>query len=139
MTCSTCTDYAKYVEIRTPDALRGSIALAASGLNSGALVERKTPVKAYENNIPFVALANGGSWDDGLEYHFACTGCGQEFALHAETYHGAGGAWSRVEDLPWYGKASVMAKAPRPRFLAVFIAASAVVIAVLIYYVKRPG
>lgn len=139
MSCAACSEYDHIRKVATPNDLRGVIDWAARGLAAGVLVERKSPVKAYEDATPFAELAKSGRWDDGMEYHFACAACGQEFALHAETYHGRGGAWSKVEDPPWYGKAPVMAKGYRPRGLTVFFVAAAVFFTLLLYYVKAPA
>jgi hypothetical protein len=139
MSCPACAEYDHIRTIATPDELRAVIDWAARGLAADVLIERKSPVKAYEDATSFPELAKGGPWDDGMEYHFACVACGQEFALHAETYHGRGGAWSKVEDLPWYGKAPVMAKGPRPSGLTVFFVAAAILFALLLYYVKAPA
>lgn len=138
MSCPACSDYDHTQTIVSPNELRAVVDWAARGLTAGELVERKSPVQAYEDATPFLELAKGSPWDDVLEYHFACAACGQEFALHAETYHGRGGAWSKVEDLPWYGKAPVMAKGPRPRGLTVFVVAAVILFSLLLYYVKAP-
>ena len=138
MACPACAEYLPIRQIATPDDLRAAIRRAADGLRTGVLVERACPVEAYQSNRPFLELASGGPWGDGLEYHFACATCAQEFALHAETYHGRGGAWSVVNALPWHGQPPTRAPARRwrPRGLIVFVGVASVLFLALLYHVK---
>lgn len=137
MVCPVCSEYAQTREIRRPDDLRATIDFAKSGVDGGILRETGFTPPGYEGNTPFAELAAGGSWDDGLEYHFVCTACAQEFVLHAETYHGRGGAWSKIEEIPWHGKAPVYSGTGGIKGVAVFAAAVIVLLASLAYLLAR--
>jgi hypothetical protein len=137
MGCPACSEYAKTRKISLPDDLREAIDFAAKGVASGNLRETSFTRAGYEGNTPFDELAAGGPWDDGLEYHFACTACGQEFVLHAETYHGRGGAWCKSEDVPWHGREPVNAGAGGIKGVTVFVAAVVVLLASLAYLLAR--
>lgn len=41
-------------------------------------------------------------WGDVVDLYFQCTQCGSVFSLHAETYHGRGGAWEYLETSPQF-------------------------------------
>jgi hypothetical protein len=65
--------------------------IARENLNDGTLSEIRgiNPL-----GLPaFQTLNPDGPWDDIVAYRFSCETCGEVFSLHAETYHGQGGAW----------------------------------------------
>ena len=92
MPCPRCTPIAAPREIRDPDELVDAIAMAQAAMRDGILDE-VPPDDSMAGMIPFAELGPPGRWDDVLLYRFRCTGCGQGFALAAETYHGSGGSW----------------------------------------------
>lgn len=58
---------------------------------------------------PFQDLVAGGPWGDFVSNYFSCSHCGQLFHLHAETYHGSGGALRKFR---LYKNRSKVAKVP---------------------------
>ena len=137
MVCPACSEYSQARKISRPDDLTEAIDFAKAGVDAGDLRETGFTPPGYIGNTPFGELAAEGPWDDGLEYHFMCIACAQQFALHADTYHGRGGAWSKIEDLPWHVKASVHSGAVGIKGVTVFIAAAVVLIASLAYLLAR--
>lgn len=136
MGCDVCSEYCVLRGIRSPSDLHGVVAWAKAGLDVGTLCERHSHVAAYQYNTPFLELAKGGPWDDGLAYRFACTACGQEFELGAETYHGRGGSWSKLEDAAGYGLPPVYFVSGGPKGVTVFVFAVLVLLASLAYFVS---
>ena len=91
MTCEKCQDLCVHYAIRSPKDLGRAIKLAQENLNDGTVSEIKgrNPI-----GLPaFQTLLPDGPWDDIVAYRFSCAACGEVFSLHAETYHGQGGAW----------------------------------------------
>lgn len=91
MTCEKCQDLCVHRPIRSPSDLRRAITIARESLNDGTLLEMegRNPL-----GLPaFQTLLPEGPWNDIVAYQFKCTTCGEVFSLHAETYHGQGGAW----------------------------------------------
>lgn len=78
-----------------PSDLKHAIRKAAGAVQSGLLKYEG----AGQSGDPFAILARGGHWGDFVSNYFSCTFCGQLFHLHAETYHGAGGAFVKVEKI----------------------------------------
>ena len=91
VTCEQCSDLCVRYSIRHPRELRNAIQIAAQNIADKTLVE--VVADSMLCSIIFSELANGAAWDDYVEYHFRCLHCGEEFWLHAETYHGSGGYW----------------------------------------------
>lgn len=91
MTCEKCQDLCVHYAIRSPQELRRAIKIARENLNDGTVSELvgKNPLGLP----PFQNVLPDGPWDDIVAYRFGCTACGEVFSLHAETYHGQGGAW----------------------------------------------
>ncbi|MBU3750419.1 MAG: hypothetical protein FGM52_08195 [Mycobacterium sp.] len=48
------------------------------------------------DEVAFDDLKPDNGWPDFLQHRFACRGCGAEFELTCETFHGRGGNWQRV-------------------------------------------
>ena len=78
-------------ELVTAQAEHDRIKIAKQNVEDGTLTEiiDKNPLALP----PFGSLWLDGPWDDLIAYRFRCTDCGELFSLHAETYHGQGGAW----------------------------------------------
>ncbi len=91
MTCEKCKDLCVRYEIRSPQQLGRAITIARQNIDDGTVSELidKNPLGLP----PFDSLRSDGPWDDLVAYRFRCTGCSEVFSLHAETYHGQGGAW----------------------------------------------
>lgn len=92
MSCDHCIRLTSGTPIKSPANLERAIAKAAEALNSGVL--------RYEGagkwGEPFQDLVAGGPWGDFVSNYFSCSHCGQLFHLHAETYHGSGGAFEKI-------------------------------------------
>jgi hypothetical protein len=92
MSCDHCNHLTSGTPIRSPANLKRAIATAAEALNSCVL--------KYEGagkwSEPFQDIAAGGPWGDFVSNYFSCGFCGQLFHLHAETYHGSGGAFEKT-------------------------------------------
>jgi hypothetical protein len=71
--------------------LRKAIDIARQNIEDGTIVE--IPNDNSLSQVSFSELASGATWDDIVEHYFRCSYCGEEFTLHAETYHGTGGYW----------------------------------------------
>ncbi len=95
MTCPKCNEALPLLKISTPSDLRKAIAAAKHGLDTGCLNYEGTG----SQGDPF-HVVTGLGWGDFVSNYFSCLACGQWFHLHAETYHGAGGALERVLGRP---------------------------------------
>jgi hypothetical protein len=93
MTCDSCLRLTSETPIRTPANLKQVIAKVAKAVNQGVVKYEG----AGQSGDPFSSLAKGGPWSDIVSNYFSCISCGQLFHLHAETYHGSGGAFEKVE------------------------------------------
>lgn len=51
-------------------------------------------ILSCSDRVGFSKLADGGAWDDVVNYYFECIKCKSLYNLSAETYHGSGGSWS---------------------------------------------
>ena len=76
--------------IRTPGELRAMIAVVAEAVRRGALA----PVGEAAATL---AELERGVWPDHIALRFRAPDTGEAFELSAETYHGAGGGWRRVD------------------------------------------
>lgn len=92
MSCDRCVGLMSGRRIRQADELKRAILKARDGLDCGLLRYEG----AGRDGDPFAALAKGEHWGDFVSNYFSCSHCGQLFHLHAETYHGAGGAFEKV-------------------------------------------
>jgi hypothetical protein len=97
MACSHCKDLCVEFRVSHPSELRQAIAVARDNLADGTLREIAPP-KSVLSQQPFSKLVGGGAWDDFFQYYFECQYCSEQFRLHAETYHGSGGAWNVVKE-----------------------------------------
>jgi hypothetical protein len=78
-----------------PKDLKRAIGKAAEAVANGVLKYEG----AGQSGDPFRPLASGGHWSDLVSNYFSCRSCGQLFHLHAETYHGSGGAFEKIEKI----------------------------------------
>ena len=95
MACEKCNDLCVRFAIRQPHQLKQAIKIASENVADGTISEIQDPAPICQ--ATFSELAAGGQWDDVLAYRFTCNTCGEEFSLHAETYHGSGGYWEPVK------------------------------------------
>ena len=91
MACEKCHDLCVRFAIRQPSQLKEAIKIAGQNLADQTISEIKDPDSICQ--ATFSELIAGGHWDDVLSYRFKSNSCGEEFLLHAETYHGSGGYW----------------------------------------------
>jgi hypothetical protein len=95
MSCNSCLKLTSGTKIKLPSDLKQVIKKVAEAISNDAL--------KYEGagrfGDPFASLARGGHWGDFVSNYFSCKLCGQLFHLHAETYHGSGGAFEKVEEI----------------------------------------
>lgn len=96
MPCSYCNDLCIEFRISHPSELWKAIAVIRDNVADGTLQEITQPNSVPQP--PFSEIANGGAWGDIMQYQFKCQRCPEQFTLHAETYHGSGGAWSVVKE-----------------------------------------
>jgi hypothetical protein len=79
MQCNSCKEFWQEKTLQTPAVLE-----ALLSETSRAVAERR-----------FIILSGELTWSDYIECDLSCRGCGQEFELRCETYHGSGGNWRR--------------------------------------------
>lgn len=60
------------------------------------LVDQYTSSADHQYVSPYNIM--GRDRDDIVAYYFKCRCCGEQFSLHAETYHGSGGYWEPVRE-----------------------------------------
>ena len=94
MNCDLCIQILG-IRIKSPNDLKRAINKAAELVTSEVL----TYEGAGQYGVPFSRLASGGHWGDFVNNYFSCRSCGQLFHLHAETYHGSGGAFERIDKI----------------------------------------
>lgn len=95
MPCEQCSELCIRYSIRLPEHLRKAIRIARQHLEDGTLTERTASDASPEKS--FAATTSGEAWCDFIDYQFLCSNCGEQFRLHAETYHGGGGFWEPAE------------------------------------------
>ena len=93
MTCAQCEQAVRSKRIKRPDDLSQVIRSAAAAVEAGLL--RYEGIGVWGD--PFRSIAHGGGWGDFVNNYFSCPSCSQWFNLHAETYHGSGGAFEAIE------------------------------------------
>ena len=95
MACDNCISLTSGTPIKHPADLKRAISKADDAI--------KHQVLKYEGagvmGDPFSKLALGGHWGDFVSNYFSCRTCGQFFHLNAETYHGSGGAFKKVDQI----------------------------------------
>lgn len=89
--CERCGHIAQRVAIELPSDLTRILKAVREALNEGVLEDISLPGSGL---VPFAAVSDTGPWDDILSYRFRCAGCGAEYRLSCDTYHG-GGEWVR--------------------------------------------
>lgn len=94
-TCPHCAALQENVAIQLPGDLKRVIRAVKDAVADGTL--SVLACEAPTSSRPFEELSPS-SWEDHVQYRFACTSCGQRFLLEAETYHGAGGEWRPVRE-----------------------------------------
>lgn len=93
MSCEKCDELCVRYKVRLPNDLRKAMSIARDNLRDGTLVDITEP---GTHSASFAEMVANQSWDDIVAWKFKCQHCGEEFSLHAETYHGSGGYWEPV-------------------------------------------
>jgi hypothetical protein len=96
MTCDNCKDLRIDFKIRSSSELKKAMQVAKENVADGtiSLLTKETG----DWSTPFAEISlEAVMRDDIVHYVFNCTSCGQKFKLHAETYHGRGGAWEPID------------------------------------------
>lgn len=93
MSCHRCAALCVEYRISTPSELQRALAIARENLADATIEEMPCAAVGAMGAPPFSEVSPRGPWRDVLDYRFRCTTCAQVFELHAETYHGSGGAW----------------------------------------------
>jgi hypothetical protein len=97
MTCARCEYLDENVQLRTRGELFRAIGVIRQAMSDGDIEEIDAgPMKGGE---AFKDIREDGPLEDTLLYRFRCPGCGQNFVLAAETYHGSGGSWGKSAPL----------------------------------------
>jgi hypothetical protein len=95
--CKKCGSLRGVGLIRSPRELENEIDRVVKAIEAG-LIEHVKDGKWID--ISFAVLSESKKWGDIVEHYFKCTKCGQLFVLSAETYHGSGGKWEPIDELP---------------------------------------
>ncbi|PXF64465.1 hypothetical protein DL796_04825 [Kangiella spongicola] len=93
VSCEVCSRFP--CQIRSPQELKRSLRKASELVDSEKL---EYLGKGYWGDR-FAKIRHGGSWGDFVTNFFRCTHCTQLFHLHAETYHGSGGAFEAIDKI----------------------------------------
>lgn len=93
MSCAKCDELCVRYKVRLPTDLRKAMSVASDNIKDGTLVDITEP---GTQSASFAEMVANDSWDDIVAWKFKCRQCGEEFSLHAETYHGSGGYWEPV-------------------------------------------
>ena len=96
MTCQRCLHLVKPERFATPRLLKNILAVIRANVAGGTLLEDSAGEPTLLANQPTFADLDDAHWPDVFIYKFRCSGCGARFELTAETFHGAGGLWSRL-------------------------------------------
>ena len=95
MPCEECRELNTHA-FRSPDDLIHAVRLAAEEVDRGVLrrLEAREPGEAEREALASVLAC--GELPGAIAYRFACSQCGDGFALSADTSDGSG-AWVRME------------------------------------------
>jgi hypothetical protein len=91
MSCEKCIGLTNMRSIKSIAELEAKIAMCQEEIQKGVLKNEGTG----QWGTVFSKLAEGYITDLVSNY-FSCVSCGQLFHLHAETYHGGGGAFEKI-------------------------------------------
>ena len=101
MTCDSCDQYNTEVLIYSPGQLIRISSMIRAGVEEGTLRYNNFESDRELIGQPsFMDLDLSGTLPDVMRYHFHCPHCGNCYGLFVETYHGSGGKWSLIGNLP---------------------------------------
>jgi hypothetical protein len=99
ITC--CDPYDTEVLIHSPGQLAKIGKKIRAAVNDGVLRYNSFESDRELMGQPaFMTLDFSGVLPDVMRYHFHCPRCGNGYALSIEVYHGRGGKWGYVGNLP---------------------------------------
>ena len=98
--CNVCDEYDIKIKISSPAQLRRLMKKVKDAIDN-----KKLSYNSFESDraligqISFIELDLDGNFPDVVRYYFDCVNCRNVFGLIVETYHGQGGAWSKIGKL----------------------------------------
>ena len=96
--CELCDTFDTQIEIPLPSDLARILGELKAAVAAGKLEYNSSESNPASIDQPdFNALEPTGPYPDTLHYYFGCPKCGCMFELKAETYHGSGGSWKRLQ------------------------------------------
>jgi len=101
MDCTNCDPFNTEIHIGSP----GQFARVVQEIRT-AVAEGRLIYNAFESDRElvgqqsFVTLDMNGPLPDLVRHHFHCPVCGNCYGLFVELYHGSGGTWSLLGNLP---------------------------------------
>jgi len=112
MTCANCDQFNTEVQIHFPGQFAQVAQKVRAAVAAGTLVYNSFESdRALIGQSSFLALELTAPFPDVMRYHFHCPVCGNCFGLFVEAYHGSGGKWSLLGNLP--SNISVETDAPK--------------------------
>jgi len=111
MGCGSCDPYDTEVLIHSPGHLARIGEKIRAAVNDGVLCYNSFESDRELIHQPsFLTLDFSGVLPDAMRYHFHCPSCGNCYSLSVEVYHGRGGKWGCVGNLP----PSILAERNKP-------------------------
>lgn len=83
--------------IRSPADLRRILQILQRAIATGTLQQLWPEDSRWVSEESVENLLDAGTWPDYVEMHFVESQTGGRYRLTAETYHGSGGWWERLE------------------------------------------
>ena len=87
--CPKCQGFAEHIRVNTRYEYLALLKQLKEVVEEGTM--------RLMNGPELDEILEGKVWDDNIEQTFKCIGCGQQFILAVETYHGSGGSWKTVD------------------------------------------
>ena len=95
--CNICDEYDIEINIHSPEQLRRIMKKVKDAIDNEKLSYNSFESdRALVGQVPFIKLDLNENFPDVLRYYFDCGNCGNVYGLIVETYHGQGGAWSKL-------------------------------------------
>lgn len=101
MACANCDQFDTEVLIHSPGQFIRVAEKIRAAISEGVLVYNSFESDRELIGQPsFLALKLTTPFPDVMRYHFHCPQCGNCYGLFVEAYHGSGGKWSLLGNLP---------------------------------------
>lgn len=101
MACANCDPFDTEIRIHSPDQWVRVARKIREAATQGVLVYNGFESdREFIGQPSFLTLDLAGPLPDVMRYHFHCAACGNCYGLFVETYHGSGGTWSLLGNLP---------------------------------------